>query len=128
MCAIATVVMPRPEGQPTSCSMLTNSSSAARPWITSGITSGALDSSESRPRPLKRPKRASARPVIVPSTTAKVAAIEAMTRLRSAASRICRFCSSAPYQCVEKPPHTVTSRDLLNEYTITDRIGTYRKA
>ncbi len=33
------------------------------------------------------------------------------------------FFNSAPYQCVEKPPQTVTSFDLLNENAISDRIG-----
>ena len=34
--------MPRPAGQPTSCSMVTNNSSNDRPVMTSGITSGAV--------------------------------------------------------------------------------------
>ena len=83
--------------------------------MTSGMTSGAEFISDSRPRPGKRPKRASASPEAVPITTAKLALNAAIVKLRCAASRICWFSNSLPYQCVENPPHTVTSRDLLNE-------------
>ncbi len=122
------VVMPRPDGQPISCSSVTNSSSSDRPVITSGMTSGAVVMPESSVRPRNGPKRASAMPASVPSTTAAVAAMAAIFRLSSAASRICWFCSSAPYHFVENPPHTVTSRDSLNENTISEMIGTYRNA
>ena len=36
------VVMPRPAGQPISCSSATNSSSSDSPVITSGMTKGAV--------------------------------------------------------------------------------------
>ena len=44
--------------------MATNSSSSDRPVMISGITSGAVVSAPSRPRPRKRPKRASAKPAM----------------------------------------------------------------
>ena len=71
-----------------------------------------LDSSA---RPLNLPKRASAVPASVPRITAPVALIAATFSDSHAASRICWFWNSRPYHCVEKPPHTVTRRDLLNE-------------
>ena len=40
-----------------------------------------------------------------------------------AALMIWSFWKSLPYQSVEKPPQTVTSRDLLKENTIIERIG-----
>jgi hypothetical protein len=103
--------------------MVTNSSSSDRPVITSGITSGAVVSPENSVRPLNGPNRASAMPASVPSATAIVAEIAATRRLSHAALRIWSFCSSAPYHLVENPPHTVTSFDALNEYTISDTIG-----
>ena len=33
------------------------------------------------------------------------------------------FLKSLPYHSVEKPPHTVASRDLLKEKKIIERIG-----
>ena len=47
--------------------------------------------------------------------TAPVAVTAAIRTLSHAASSICRLFSSSPYHLTEKPPHTVTSRDLLNE-------------
>ena len=41
--------------------------------------------------------------------------IAAICSESQAASRICWFWNSSPYHFVEKPPHTVTSRDSLNE-------------
>ena len=79
---------------------------------------------DSSVRPRNGPKRASAMPVSVPSTTAAVAEMAAIFRLRSAAPMICWLSSSAPYHLVENPPHTVTSRDSLNENTTSDTIGT----
>ncbi len=108
------VLMPR-VGQPISCCMLTNRSRAERPSITSGITSGAELISDSRPRPGKRPKRASAKPAAVPMTTARVALPEAIRKLRQAAERICSLLNRRAYHSVEKPPQTVTRRDLLKE-------------
>ena len=40
MCPMVMVVMPRPAGQPISCSIATNSSSRDSPVITSGMTRG----------------------------------------------------------------------------------------
>ena len=76
------------------------------------------------------PKRASATPARVPRMTAPVAATDA----RSASTArlhpvIWPFDNSAPYhlsvgECAAS--QTVTRRELLNEKTIIDRIGTYR--
>ena len=71
--AMTMVSMPRPAGQPIGCSSATNSSSSDRPVITSGITSGAVTRPANSVRPRKRPKRASAKPASVPSTSAPVA-------------------------------------------------------
>ena len=60
MCAMVMVVMPRPAGQPISCSIATNSSSSDRPVITSGMTSGAVVMAFSVKRPRNCAKRASA--------------------------------------------------------------------
>ena len=127
-CAMMIVVMPRPAGQPISCSSVTNSSSSDRPVITSGITSGAVVMPDSSVRPRNGPKRARIMPANVPSTTASVAETAATLRLSHAASRICWFWISAPYHFVEKPPQTVTRRDSLNENTTSEMIGTYRNA
>ena len=59
--------------------------------------------------------RASAKPASVPSATAAVALMTAIRRLSHAARRICSSRSSSPYHLAEKPPHTVTSLDALNE-------------
>src|SRR5262249_58599448 len=80
-------------------------------------------------RPRNGPKRASAIPARVPSTTAAVAEISAMRIDSQAAPRICWLLSSALYhlrvgECAAS--HTVTRRELLNENTIIDAIGTYR--
>jgi hypothetical protein len=50
-----------------------------------------------------------------PGPDTKLALTTAMRTLSQAACRICSFCSSAPYHLVEKPAHTVTSFDALNE-------------
>ena len=128
MCEITIVVMPRPAGQPISCSSVTNSSSSESPVMTSGMTSGAVARPDSSVRPLNGPKRASAMPASVPSTTASVAESTAILMLSQAAPRICSLRNSAPYHLVENPPQTVTSLDSLNEYTISDTIGVYRNA
>ncbi len=44
-----------------------------------------------------------------------LAAKKAILRLVHTAERICRSRNSSPYQWVEKPAHTVTRRDELNE-------------
>ena len=79
------------------------------------MTSGAVTMPDSSVRPLNLPKRASAVPASVPRITAPVAVIAAIRSDSHAASRICWLWNSRPYHCVEKPPHTVTSRDSLNE-------------
>jgi hypothetical protein len=51
----------------------------------------------------------------VPRIVAMVALITAISRLSSAAPRICSFSNSALYQRVENPPHTVARREPLKE-------------
>ena len=107
--------IPRCPGQPIQSARRMKNIRLEMPVMTSGMTSGAVVRPESSVRPLKGPKRASTSPASVPSTTASVAEIAATFRLRNAAFRIWSFCSSAPYHLVEKPPQTVTRRELLNE-------------
>lgn len=83
--------------------------------MTSGTTSGAINTNPNNRRPGKRAKRAMLNPAKVPSTRDKVAAIAATSRLVAAAARKPSFLASSPYQRVEKPAQTVTSRDALNE-------------
>jgi hypothetical protein len=59
--------------------------------------------------------RASASAAQVPSTVATVAVMSATRSVTHAASRSCRLPKSEPYQRVENPPQTVTSRESLNE-------------
>ncbi|GHD68229.1 hypothetical protein GCM10007164_09590 [Luteimonas padinae] len=122
MCASVMVTMPR-SGQPKACCRVTNSSSELRPIITSGMTIGAEFIRLSSPRPGNFPKRDSASPQAVPRNTAAVAVSAAIRKLRCTASSSCWFSSSAVYQRVENPPQTVATREALNEYTTTDRIG-----
>jgi hypothetical protein len=79
-------------------------------------------------RPKNLRYRTSAKAAIVPSTIeadAVISAIfsEATKPLISSAS-----CRISAYQCSEKPPHTVTIFDSLNENTISVAIGMYRNA
>ncbi len=83
--------------------------------ITSGITSGADTRPEKKVRPGNRTKRASAMPAMVPRMVAMVALTAAISRDRTAASMIWLLANSLPYHSVEKPPHNIASRDLLNE-------------
>ena len=115
MWASVTVLAPRPLGQPISVSRLTKSIRSDRPVITSGMMSGAEIMPENRVRPLNRPSRASVSPASVPRMVANVADTTAMRSDRSAASITWSFCRSFPYHSVEKPPHTVASREALNE-------------
>src|SRR6185312_7881687 len=69
-------------------------------------------------------------PASVPSTTAQQAEIAAIWTDSPAAPRIWAFDSNSPYQRSVgewAASHTVTRRELLNENTMRDRIGTYRK-
>ncbi len=52
MCPMVMVVMPRPAGQPISCSRATNSSSSDSQVRTSGMTNGAVVMALSVKRPL----------------------------------------------------------------------------
>ncbi|MDR8732422.1 hypothetical protein FEQ05_06792 [Burkholderia pseudomultivorans] len=123
---IQIVTIPRPFGQPNICSSATNSSSSEIPWITSGITSGALIIPVYSVKPLKRPKRASTKPAHVPITTDAVAVSRPIFSDSHAALSNSSSCHSAAYHFSEKPDHTVTSFDSLNEYTTRLTIGMYR--
>ncbi|CAE6907420.1 hypothetical protein R69749_08477 [Paraburkholderia domus] len=96
------------------------------PWITSGITSGALIMPANSVKPRKRPKRASTKPAHVPITTDAHAVSRPILSDSHAALSSSSSCSSAPYHLSEKPDHTVTSFDSLNEYTTRLMIGIYR--
>src|SRR5271163_2230043 len=125
------VVMPRPAGQPMSCSSATNSSSSESPVITSGITSGAVVIAFKVKRPLNWVNRANPNPASVPRMTEPEALMTATFTEIQAASRISSLCSSETYhlsvgECA--PSQTVTSFDALNENTTIDRMGMYKKA
>ena len=107
--------MPRPCGQPIRLSPATNISNSDRPRITSGTTSGAINANPNNARPEKRENRAMLNPAKVPSTSARLAAIRATSRLVTAAARKPSLFASSPYQRVENPAHTVTSREALKE-------------
>ncbi|CAJ6271202.1 Uncharacterised protein [Burkholderia pseudomallei] len=112
---IQIVTIPRPFGQPAICSSATNSSNSEMPWITSGITSGALIMPVYSVKPRKRPKRASTKPAHVPMNTDANAVSrpifsDSHALVSSSSSR-----QSAAYHFSEKPDHTVTSFDSLNE-------------
>ena len=51
-----------------------------------------------------------------------------MRIVTKAASRRASLRINAAYHLVEKPPHTVTSCEALNEYATRMRIGRYRNA
>ncbi len=108
-----------------------NSSSRASPVITSGMTSGAVVMPTSRVRPRNGPKRASATPVSVPSTSAPLAAMSAILMESHAALRISSLPSSSPYHLRVgewAASQTVTRRELFSENTIIERIGAYRNS
>ena len=81
----------------------------------SGTTSGAISIKPNTSRPRNLPKRAMANPAQVPSASARLAAMTPISRLFSAASRNRSSPASAAYQRDDQPPHTVTSREALNE-------------
>jgi hypothetical protein len=91
--------------------------------ITSGMTSGAKIMPENNVRPRKAEKRTSAMAPSVPSTSASVAETKAIRKVTQAASSNSSLRSSSPYHFSEKPPHTVTSRDSLNENSMSSTIG-----
>ena len=70
---------------------------------------------ENSVRPLKRSPRDSATAASVPSMVAAVADTTPTRKLIHAASSIARSLKNSVYQRVDQPPHTVTSRDALNE-------------
>jgi hypothetical protein len=81
----------------------------------SGTTSGASKANPKMRRPGNRVNRDMLKPAAAPSTSASVADTAATSRLVTAAARNASLFKSAPYQRVENPAHTVTSRDPLNE-------------
>ena len=66
-------------------------------------------------RPRKRSPRDSATAASVPSTVASVADTAATRKLIQAASSMARSLKNSTYQRSDQPPHTVTSREALNE-------------
>ncbi len=131
MCAMVMVVMPRPAGQPKTCSIATKVSRSDRPVITSGMTSGAVVMALNSMRPRNLPNLDSEKPASVPRMDAPVALITATFSEIQAASRISSLLNRAKYHlsvgelCTS---HTVTSLEALKENTTIDRIGRYRKA
>ena len=91
--------------------------------MTSGTTSGASSAKPNKARPGNRENRAIAKPARVPRISARVAAIVATSRLVAAAARNPSSAASAPYQWIENPAHTATSREWLNEYSTNRTIG-----
>src|ERR1700761_4771836 len=99
------------------CWMATSISSSDSPWITSGITSGALTMPEKKVRPKKRLYLTSENAAIVPSTTEPLADSTAIlsdshTPLISSVSS-----TSFAYHSSEKPPQCEGRREWLNEKT-----------
>src|SRR5258708_27835145 len=78
--------------------------------------------------PLKRPARDSATAASVPSNVAIVAEAAATRKLIHAASTMARSLKNSKYQRSDQPPHTVTSREALNEYITRITIGKDSKA
>ena len=70
---------------------------------------------ENSVRPLKRSPRDSATAASVPSSVASVADTAATRKLIQAASSMARSLKNSAYQRSDQPPHTVTSREALNE-------------
>ena len=64
-------------------------------------------------RPRKRPNRANAMAAQVPTMVAMRAETRATRKLIQALAMSWSFSRSEAYQRVEKPPHTVTSREAL---------------
>ncbi len=70
---------------------------------------------ENSARPGKRAPRDSATAASVPSSAAIVADVAATRKLIHAASSMARSLNNSVYQRSDQPPHTVTSREALNE-------------
>ena len=87
MCAMTMVVKPRC-GQPSTCSIETNSSSCVMPVMISGITSGALTMPVSSSRPRNTLKRTREIAASVPRITAPVDTTTPIFSDSQAASRI----------------------------------------
>src|SRR3974390_909708 len=119
--------MPR-LGHPIQFSQLTNSKSRDSPRMTSGTTSGASNANPKMVRPRNRENLDILKPAKVPRLKAIVAANVATSKLVSAAARNPSFLASSPYQRVEKPAQTVTSRDALNEERTSSPTGAYKNA
>ena len=85
------------------------------PITTSGMTMGATTRPPNRARPKKRGTRASAYPAARPSSAASVALASAICSDSHAAWSMSSFWKRAAHHLNEKPAHTVTMRDSLNE-------------
>ena len=70
---------------------------------------------ENSVRPLKLSARDSATAASVPSKVAIEAEVAATRKLIQAASSMARSLKNSVYQRSDQPPHTVTSREALNE-------------
>src|SRR5690606_31051341 len=90
-------------------------------------TNGALSMPMYRPKPRKRPMRAKTYPAQVPMTTAAVAVSAAINRDRRAALSNASSFMSERYHLKEKPLQVFIMAESLNENTISDRMGKYRK-
>ncbi len=83
--------------------------------ITSGITSGAVTSPPNSVRPRNTGMRVSTKAAMVPSATAATAVYAATSSERITAPISCELSSRPVYHFSDQPPHTVTSREALNE-------------
>ncbi len=70
---------------------------------------------ENSVRPLKRSPRDNTMAASEPSPVASVADTAATRKLIQAASSMARSLKNSLYQRSDQPPHTVTSREALNE-------------
>ena len=110
------VIVPKPRsGQPKALCNVTNSSSADRPNITSGITKGIDVKAVNSVRPRNRPSRVNAKAASVPTITAKLAERVATIKEFLAAAINASLLNNSPYQRVEKPPQTDIILFALNE-------------
>ncbi len=116
------VTSPR-SGKPIACWIATSISSSDRPWITSGITSGALTMPEKNVRPVNRRYLTSENAAIVPRTTEPLADSSAILNDSHRPLMISESSASFAYHSSEKPPQCDGRREWLNEKTTSVTIG-----
>ncbi len=126
MCAIITVVVPRPSGHPKNLSIPTNNIRIDKPRTTSGITKGAVTAPTKNDFPLKCPKRVITIAAVVPIIVDTVADIVATLMLVNVARKIIGSENRALYHFNEKPDQTLTNRDSLKEYMTMQTNGKYK--